>query len=453
MNDLIVSISGLRGIVGESLTEQVIKDYAGAFAKFVKWGKVMVGRDGRYHGDKISRTLVESLSHYGCEVVDIGVCPTPTVQLAVEHSDAAGGIAVTASHNPMEWNGLKFINSNGIFLDEQENKALLSLLKTDPEKGVKSSGKVTANKSFVQDHIRRVLAIKAIDVEKVRKRRFKVVVDCVNAGGTFIVPEILNEFGCKIVTINCEPTGKFQRKPEPLPENLSDLMSRVSEEHADFGIAVDPDVDRLVLITEKGEPFGEEYTIAQAVKFIMDKVPRENRIAVVNLSTTRAVDVIADQLGGKIFRSRVGEINVVKKMKEVNAVIGGEGSGGVILPEVHYGRDAIVGIALVLQHLVEFKGTLSELKASLPRFEIVKKRIVLNGQDPDKVVNQIAAGFSSDKSVNLNYDDGLKIDAPDYWVHLRKSNTEPIIRVVAEAATRLEAEMHADQILNMARGF
>lgn len=452
MNELIISISGLRGIVGETLTEQVIKDYAKAFSEFVKRGKVIVGRDGRYHGAEISRILVESLSLSGCDVINIGICPTPTIQLAVEHSDAAGGISVTASHNPMEWNGLKFINSEGIFLDEEENEILWSLLKEDHKYEPRSAGKIASDELFVRDHIRRVLAIKMVDVEKIRKRRFKVVVDCVNAGGTFIVPEILNEFGCEIVKLNCEPTGKFQRKPEPLPENLTDLMSRVAKEHADLGIAVDPDVDRLVLITEEGEPFGEEYTIAQAVKFVLGKVPEEKRIAVVNLSTTRAVDVVANQLQGKIYRSRVGEINVVKKMKEVDAVIGGEGSGGVILPEVHYGRDAIVGIGLTLQHLAEFDGTLSELKASLPKFEIVKKRIILDGQNPDEVVNKIAACFRTNKSVNLNYDDGLKIDAPDFWIHLRKSNTEPIIRVVAEAPTKAEAEMYSEQILNMARG-
>ncbi|MGC8652512.1 MAG: phosphoglucosamine mutase [Candidatus Kryptoniota bacterium] len=451
MNDLIVSISGLRGIVGKSLTQQVIKDYAKAFAEFVKRGKVIVGRDGRYHGAEISRILVESLSLFGCDVIDIGVCPTPTVQLAVEHSDAAGGIAVTASHNPMEWNGLKFINSEGIFLDEQENEILHSFLNVDDKHKPGNPGKITSDESFVRDHIRRVLAIKIIDVERIRKRRFRVVVDCVNAGGAFVVPEILNEFGCEITRINCEPTGKFQRNPEPLPENLTGLMTRVKQERADFGIAVDPDVDRLVLITENGEPFGEEYTITQAVKFVLGKVDKEKRIAVVNLSTTRAVDVVSNLLEGKIFRSRVGEINVVKKMKEVNAPIGGEGSGGVIFPEVHYGRDAIVGIGLTLQHLVEFGGTLSELKDSLPKFEIVKKRMALDGQNPDDVVHKIASRFRSDKSVNLNYDDGLKIDAPGFWVHLRKSNTEPIIRVVAEAPTRAEAEMHVEQILNIAR--
>jgi phosphomannomutase len=451
MNELIVSVSGLRGIVGKNLTAQVVRDYARAFSEFVKRGKVIVGRDGRYHGAEISRTLVESLSLSGCDVIDIGVCPTPTIQLAVEHSDAAGGIAVTASHNPMEWNGLKFINSEGIFLDEHENEILRSFLNSDHKYEPLGAGKIVSDELPVRDHIRRVLAIKMIDVEKIRKRGFNVVVDCVNAAGTFIVPELLNEFGCGVIKINCEPTGKFQRKPEPLPENLTELMNRVHKEHADLGIAVDPDVDRLVLITEKGEPFGEEYTIAQAVKFVLLKIPEEKRIAVVNLSTTRAVDVIANQLHGKIYRSKVGEINVVKKMKEVDAVIGGEGSGGVIFPEVHYGRDAIVGIGLVLQHLVDFGGTLSELKSSLPKFEIVKKKIVLDSQNPDEVVHEIAAHFRTDSSVSLNYEDGLKIDGLDFWIHLRKSNTEPIIRVVAEASTREEAEMLAERVLNIAR--
>ncbi len=444
---LIVSISGLRGVVGNSLTPDTVVKYANAFARFSNGGKIVVGRDGRYHGEMLAEILVGTLAANGCDVVDIGICPTPTVQLAAEHSDAAGGVAVTASHNPMEWNGLKFVNGDGVFLDGEENKKLWKYAVTEPAyASFESTGKIVHDSFFLHDHIRRVLAIKSVDVEAIRRRHFKVVVDCVNAGGSVVVPALLNEFGCDVIKMNCEPTGKFPRKPEPIPENLAAVMERVKLENADLGIVVDPDVDRLVLITEKGQPFSEEYTIAQAVKFIFSKTPPESRIAAVNLSTTRAVDAIAGSLGGKVYRSAVGEINVVKKMKKVKAVVGGEGSGGVILPEVHYGRDALVGIGITLQHLLEFGGTLSELKASLPQFEIVKKRIDIGKKNPDKVIEAIRRSYSKFK---MNTEDGLKIDAPDYWIHLRKSNTEPIIRVLAEAGSQREAESHASEVLKL----
>ncbi len=446
-SSLIVSISGLRGVVGESLTPDTVLKYANAFAKFSGRKKIVIGRDGRYHGQMLAEVLAGTLAANGCDVVDIGVCPTPTVQLAAEHSDALGGIAVTASHNPMEWNGLKFINSDGVFLDGAENQKMWKLLDAEAEYApFGSTGKIVHDDFFLRDHIRRVLAIKSVDVEAIRRRHFRVVVDCVNAGGAVVVPELLNELGCDVIRMNCETTGRFPRKPEPIPENLKEVMERVKLEKADLGIVVDPDVDRLVLITEKGEPFGEEYTIAQAVKFIFSKTPVEKRVAAVNLSTTRAVDVVAKSLGGKVHRSPVGEINVVKKMKKVGAVIGGEGSGGVILPEVHYGRDALVGIVITLQHLLEFGGTLSGLKASMPQFEIVKMRIDLGKKNADKVIEAIRKTYSK---FDTNSDDGLKIDAPDYWIHLRKSNTEPIIRVIAEAASRKDAEARATEVVRL----
>ena len=447
VSSLIVSISGLRGIVGDSLTPETVIRYANAFAKFTDRKKIVVGRDGRYHGEMLAEILIGTLASNGCDVVDIGICPTPTVQLAAEHSDAVGGVAVTASHNPMEWNGLKFINEKGVFLDAAENKELWKYAEMSPKYApFDTTGKIEHNDFFLHDHIRRVLAIKSIGVEAIRKRHFKVVVDCVNAGGATVVPALLNELGCSLVKMNCEPTGEFPRKPEPIPENLGAVMERIRLEKADLGIVVDPDVDRLVLITEKGEPFSEEYTVAQAVKFIFSKTPKEKRVAAVNLSTTRAVDVIAQELDGKVHRSAVGEINVVKKMKSVGAVVGGEGSGGVILPEVHYGRDALVGIGITLQHLLEFGGTLSELKESLPKFEIVKMRIDIGKGNPDKVIEAVRKSYSKFKT---NTEDGLKIDAPDYWIHLRKSNTEPIIRVISEAASREEAGARASEVMKV----
>ncbi len=448
-SSLIVSISGLRGVVGDSLVPETVIKYANAFARFSNNKKIVVGRDGRYHGEMLTEVLVGTLAANGCDVVDIGVCPTPTVELAAEHSDAAGGVAVTASHNPMEYNGLKFVNGTGVFLDDAENRRLWKLAGMGPRyASFKSAGKIIHDDFFLHDHVRRVLAIRSVDVEAIRKRHFKVVVDCVNAGGASVVPALLNEFGCIVTKMNCETTGRFPRKPEPIPENLGAVMERVRLEKADLGIVVDPDVDRLVLITEKGEPFSEEYTIAQAVKFVFSKTAPEKRIAAVNLSTTRAVDEIARGVNGKVYRSPVGEINVVKKMKKVGAVVGGEGSGGVILPEVHYGRDALVGIGITLQHLLEFGGTLSELKASLPQYEIVKMRIDVGKSSPDKVIAAVGKKYSKFKT---NSEDGLKIDAPDYWIHLRKSNTEPIIRVLAEAGTRKEAEARASEVMNLVR--
>ena len=358
-----MSISGLRGVVGDTLTPDTVIKYANAFAKFANNKKIVIGRDGRYHGAMFADILSGVLAANGCKVVDIGICPTPTVQLAAEHSDAGGGVAVTASHNPMEWNGLKFINEDGVFLDADENKKLWGYVEHEPKyASFQSAGTIEHDDFFLHDHLRRVLAIRSVDVEAIRKRHFRVVVDCVNAAGSVVVPQLLNDLGCIVIKMNCDATGKFPRKPEPIPENLISTMEKVKIEKADLGIVVDPDVDRLVLITEKGEPFSEEYTIAQAVKFIFEKSPVERRIAAVNLSTTRAVDEIARGLNGKVFRSAVGEINVVKKMKKMDAVVGGEGSGGVILPEVHYGRDALVGIGITLQHLLEFGGTLSALK-------------------------------------------------------------------------------------------
>ncbi len=478
---LIVSVSGLRGIVGDSLTPDVVVKYANAFAKFSELGsktpsqqripshhKIIVGRDGRYHGAMLAEILSGTIAANGCDVVDIGICPTPTVQLAVEHSDAAGGVAVTASHNPMEWNGLKFINKDGVFLDEDENKKMWSYVGHDSKyASFHGTGTIEHNDFFLHDHIRRVLAIRSIDVEAIRRRHFKVVVDCVNAAGSMVVPQLLNDFSCIVIKMNCDATGRFPRKPEPIPENLIAVMERVKIERADLGIVVDPDVDRLVLIMENGEPFSEEYTVAQTVKFIFEKTPAEQRIAVVNLSTTRAVDEIAHELKGKVFRSAVGEINVVKKMKKVNAMVGGEGSGGVILPEVHYGRDALVGIGITLQHLLEFGGTLSELKKSLPKFEIVKKRIELGKKNLDKIFDTIKKHYSQSKvggstrrankstaqKFDINTEDGLKIDAPNYWIHLRKSNTEPIIRVISEAATKEEAELRVAEVAKLVENF
>ncbi|MEK9138773.1 MAG: phosphoglucosamine mutase, partial [Bacteroidota bacterium] len=370
---------------------------------------------------------------------------------------AAGGVIITASHNPSEWNGLKFFADTGMFLDGDENEELWSI--ADEGQASYASwqniGTHTSEEVWIRKHIDSILTLEYIDPVAIRKRRFKVVLDCVNAAGGVIVPTLLKELGCDVIEMNCDLSGIFSHTPEPIPENLTDLAARVKSENADIGIAVDPDVDRLVLMTEKGEPYNEEYTIATVVKFVLGKEKKlghtHTQSVVVNLSTTRAVEDIAAEYGAKCLRTPVGEINVAKKMKQVGAVIGGEGSGGVILPAVHLGRDAIVGIGLILQMLAEFGGTLSQLKASLPQYQIAKDKIELGNISPDTVLRKIEA--AQDGHARINTDDGLKLDFPDYWVHLRKSNTEPIVRVIAEARTMRQALEAVQRFSNEIKSF
>jgi phosphomannomutase len=441
---LMVSISGIRGVVGETLTPETIIKYISAYAQFCNRGAIIVGRDGRITGKNVLDIVVSTLLQMGCNVTDLGICPTPTVALAVEKLKAAGGISITASHNPMIWNGLKFFAPTGLFLDADENKKLWHFAE-HPAKYVPwdKQGTFTLNENFLDEHIRQVLSLSFIDAEKIRARKFKVVLDCVNSAGGIIVPRLLEKLGCEVTPLHCEVTGIFGHTPEPIPENLTALCAKVIEVKADIGIAVDPDVDRLVLINEKGEPFVEEYTIAMCVKFVLEKDFSQNgnrqpQNVVINLSTTRAVEDIAKQYHATTIRTPVGEINVAKRMKEVGAIIGGEGSGGVILPKVHPGRDAIVGIGLVLQCLMEFGGTMSELKATLPHYLITKGKIELGSLNADAILKRLQEKYSLSGTVNIT--DGLKIDFPESWVHLRKSNTEPIIRIIAEAHTKSEAD-------------
>jgi phosphomannomutase len=437
-----VSISGIRGVIGESLTPEAVLRYAGAFGEYCRRGSpapsVILGRDGRTTGSFVAPLVQAALIAKGVHVREIGICPTPTVQLAVERGGARGGIAVTASHNPMQWNGLKFMASSGMFLDGDENRALWRIAE-DPGTYVawEALGRHTREEIWLERHIDAVLGLELIDIEAIRRRRFRIVLDCVNAAGGVIVPRLLERLGCDVIPLNCDVSGVFAHTPEPIPENLTGLASRVREENADLGIAVDPDVDRLVLMTEKGEPYSEEYTIASAVEFVLGKLDAKRSgvpaRVVVNLSTTRAVDDIARAHGAEVIRTPVGEINVAKRMKEVGAVIGGEGSGGVILPDVHLGRDAIVGIGLLLQLLTDSGTTLSGLKSRLPSYQIAKGKIELGSVSPDEVLARIKAQHA--RRGTINTDDGLKIDFEDYWVHLRKSNTEPIVRVIAEAHT------------------
>jgi len=442
MGTLMTSISGIRGIVGSGLEPETIILYTNAYADFIGTGKVVIGRDARITGEMVNQITAGTLLAKGIDVIDIGICPTPTVQFNVKELKAQGGIAISASHNPNEWNALKLLNGTGQFLSPEEYVQMQKfLMKDQPSyKSWDKIGKWTEYSKGIQNHVDAILDLGIIYLDEIRKRKFKVVLDCVNGAGAYVLPEFLKEFGCEVVEMNCERTGIFPRLPEPLPENLTETMKKVKEVKADLGIVVDPDVDRLVLITNKSEPFSEENTIVLVVQFVLS---RKKGNVVVNLSTTRAVDDIAHQFGCEVFRSAVGEANVVKKMKEVNAVIGGEGSGGVIFPEVHYGRDALVGIALTLQHLADYGKPLSTLKDELPQYFISKKKIEIT-IDPDQVIQKLKATFSGQK---INTEDGLRIDFNDHWVHFRKSNTEPIIRIITEAKTKAEAEKYSVRYL------
>ena len=444
MPTLMVSISGIRGIIGDGLDPQVLVRYTSAYADFIGKGTVVIGRDARITGEMVTTIVTGTLLAKGFNVIDIGICPTPTVQYTVKTLKAQGGIAISASHNPNEWNALKLLNSTGQFMTPEENVKMISLLDPKENKFVswEHTGKLTLFEEGLRRHINDTLHLKYINIDQIRKRRFKVVADCVNGAGAYVIPDYLRQFGCNVIELDCEKTGIFKRLPEPLPENLTKTMEAVSEHKADIGIVVDPDVDRLVLISNDGSPFGEENTITTAVNFILSK---EKGNSVVNLSTTRAVDDIAARYGCKVYRSAVGEANVVKRMKEINAIIGGEGSGGVIYPELHYGRDALVGIALILQQLAEYGGSMVDFKKTLPSYFISKKKIVLGNINPDDVIKKLIVKYSGE---NFNSEDGLRIDFTDHWVHFRKSNTEPIIRIITEAKYESLAEQLSNKYFN-----
>ena len=441
MSKLMVSVSGIRGIVGESLTPQTIVKFVSAYAQFSGKGKIIIGRDARITGETVKNIVSGTLTAKGNDVIDIGICPTPTVLYNVKKLGAAGGIMISASHNPNEWNALKLLNRNGEFMTPEENKELLAILEGEKFEYSKWNeiGKSSFHKEGLKNHIHDVLQMSIIDIDLIRSKNFKVLVDCVNGAGSFIMKEFLEELNCEVIEKDCDKNGIFPRLPEPIPENLIGTTKAVKDNEVDLGIVVDPDVDRLVLLTNTGELFVEENTIVQSVKYILSK---KKGNVVVNLSTTRGVDDVAESFGCKVFRAPVGEANVVKRMKEVDAVIGGEGSGGVIYPEVVFGRDAITGVALTLQHLAEFDGTAQNLKDSLPKYEIMKAKISLGEKNPDEIVNRLTEKYSSQK---INTEDGLRIDFNDHWAHLRKSNTEPIIRCIVEAKSKEKAKEALDK--------
>ncbi len=445
------SISGLRATLSDGLIPSVLSNYAAGFSAILSEGPIIVGNDGRPSGKWIEQIIISTLQACGREVISIGMVPTPTVQLMTEHSNAAGGIAVTASHNPEEWNGLKFLNSNGVFLDAEENLKLWDSVDNHKFNFSKATQfpKVIYDNDAINKHIDRILDLPIFTqtdlLSKIKKRRFKIVVDAVNASGSFAVIDLLKKFDCEVIKLYCGGTGIFPHIPEPISENLKDLCSTTFSQEADFGIAVDPDADRLVLIGKDGNPIGEEKTLALAtlavLKFSNLFSNNKNKSIVINLSTSKSSEDIAAQFGAKTYSSSVGEINVVKLMKEVGAIIGGEGSGGVILPKCHYGRDSMVGIALVLSLLAENGSDLISESIALPQYQMVKMKKEFTG-DLSKIINKFILEFKDGKPI---YQDGLKINFDNSWIQIRSSNTEPIIRIISEAKTLEEAKMLANR--------
>lgn len=451
---LIKSISGIRGTIGgrpgEALTPIDIVKFTAAFGRFIQQQseskKIVVGRDARVSGLMVRNLVVGTLQSIGMDVVDLGLSTTPTVEVAVPEERAAGGIILTASHNPGQWNALKLLNAKGEFIDDVAGGKVLEIAEnldfdfTD----VDGLGKVTTDDSYLQKHINQVLSLPLVDVEAIRSAGFKIAVDAVNSTGGIFVPALLAALGVETVyKIHCEPDGVFPHNPEPLAENLTDLSALVIETNADMGIAVDPDVDRLCFVMEDGQMFGEEYTLVAVSDYVLQHTPGNT---VSNLSSTRALRDVTAGKGGQYHAAAVGEVNVVTKMKEVGAVIGGEGNGGVIYPAIHYGRDALVGIALFLTHLAKSGKRISELRASYPQYYMSKNKITLTpGLDIDGLLTAMQRKY---RDVPHSTIDGLKIDFEEEWVHLRKSNTEPIIRVYSEGRTPERAEAIARQIMD-----
>lgn len=453
---LIKSISGIRGTIGgrsgDTLNPLDIVKFTSAYATFIRRsGKsqsntIVVGRDARISGEMVKNVVCGTLMGIGYDVINIGLATTPTTELAVRMTQAAGGIIITASHNPRQWNALKLLNHEGEFLTKAEGNEVLDIAESEDFNyaDVDNLGHYTEDSSFDQRHIESVLALKLVDREAIKKAHFKVAVDGINSVGGIILPKLLNELDVEYTLLNGEPTGDFAHNPEPLEKNLGGIMQEMSKGGYDFGIVVDPDVDRLAFICEDGTMFGEEYTLVSVADYVLSHTPGNT---VSNLSSTRALRDVTEKHGGQYMASAVGEVNVTTKMKEVNAVIGGEGNGGVIYPESHYGRDALVGIALFLSSLAHKGCKVSELRKSYPNYFMAKNRIDLTPEtDISAILDRIKEMYADEKVTDI---DGVKIDFADKWVHLRASNTEPIIRVYSEAATMEEAESLGRKLMDV----
>ena len=454
---LIKSISGIRGTIGgptgDTLNPLDIVKFTTAYATFMKRRatgegrkKIVVGRDARISGDMVRNVVCGTLMGMGLDVIDIDLATTPTTELVVRWTGALGGIIITASHNPRQWNALKLLNSEGEFLTKDDGNEVLSIAEKEDfdYADVDSLGSYTRDDSFNQRHIESVLDLKLADVDAIRNAKFKVCVDAINSVGGIILPDLLKALGVEYTILNSTANGDFAHNPEPLEKNLQGIMDEMRSGKYNLGIVVDPDVDRLAFICENGEMFGEEYTLVSVADYVLQHTPGNT---VSNLSSTRALRDVTERHGGTYTAAAVGEVNVTTKMKEVGAVIGGEGNGGVIYPESHYGRDALVGIALFLSSLAHKKCTASELRATFPNYFIAKNRIDLTpSTDIDAILEKVKEMYASEKITDI---DGVKIDFPDKWVHLRKSNTEPIIRVYSEAATMEEADAFGKKLMQV----
>ncbi|MCK4965772.1 phosphoglucosamine mutase [bacterium] len=439
---LIVSVSGIRGIAGESLTPEIAVKYAASFGMLSNRGTIVVGRDTRTSGEMFKNAVFAGLASVGSKVIDIGICPTPTVQVMTEKLKASGGIVITASHNPGEWNGLKMFTGEGIYLIEKELNTLSNIYNENDIRYAlwKSIGKYETYDSAIEDHIEKILDLPYIRLGEIAKKRYKVVVDCVNGAGGKALPYLLRKLGCTVFPMYCETDGVFPHVPEPLPENITELCEKVRFYNADIGFAVDPDSDRLAVVDETGTPLGEEYTVALAAKFILSKKKGD---VVVNETTTRAVEDVAAKYNAGVVRSKVGEINVVQKMKEINSPIGGEGNGGVILPDVHYGRDALVGVTLIMQMLSENDKSIGKIKKDLPEYFIMKKKIQIS----DTVYGNLIKKITSENSEKyLSFTDGLKLSKNGWWIHIRKSRTEPVVRIIGESKSQKKLKEIFDDI-------
>ena len=456
---LMKSISGIRGTIGgkpgETLSPLDVVKFTAAYGTMIADGnsnkKIVIGRDGRISGVMITNLVVSTLNSLGLDVVDLGLSTTPTVEIAVKMENAAGGIILTASHNPKEWNALKLLNSEGEFISADEGKKVLQLAEKEAFKfvAVDKLGSYKLDDSYLQKHIDAVLDYEFVDVKAIKKAKFKVVLDAINSSGAIYVPALLKALGVDEVTVlNAEVNGKFAHNPEPLPEHLRELSNEVNKKGADLGIAVDPDVDRLCFVCEDGTMFGEEYTLVAVADYILSKRPGNT---VSNMSSTRALKDVTIKNGGEYFPSAVGEVNVVTRMKEVKAVIGGEGNGGIIVPDFHYGRDALIGIGLFLSHLAKSKKSVKQLRNSYPDYVMSKNKIELeNGFDLKKIFDKIKQKY---KNQPINTEDGIKIEFDTDWVHLRPSNTEPIIRIYSESNFETTAQNIAHRLMKDIREF
>ena len=452
---LIKSISGIRGTIGgvpgDNLTPLDVVKFTAAYLRLIRESsgvsrpKIVIGRDARLSGEMVADLVEGTLLGCGADVVNVGLCTTPGTEMAVIHYKADGGIIITASHNPKQWNALKLLNSCGEFLSDKEGKKVLAYAEADDMlfSAVDEIGKVVERASFDKIHIDAVLALPLVDVPAVREKRFKVVVDAVNSVGGTVIPALLRRLGAEVVELNCTPDGRFAHNPEPIPQNLTEISQAVVREKADLGVVVDPDVDRLALVCQNGEMFGEEYTLVAVADYVLSQTVGNT---VSNLSSSRALKDVTEARGGKYEAAAVGEVNVVAKMKATGAVIGGEGNGGVIYPELHYGRDALVGVALFLTLLAKSGKTMTELRAQYPSYFISKNRIELTPDiDVDDVLSKIKAQYAAEKVTDI---DGVKIDFATEWVHLRKSNTEPIIRIYSESSDEASAQRLAEKIIS-----